>query len=359
MIKYKQGDLLASNAEAIVNTVNCVGVMGRGIALQFKKQYPENFKFYEAACKRGDVVAGKMLVYETGSLINPRYIINFPTKRHWKGASRIDDIEKGLRDLIKVIQTNQIMSIAVPPLGCGLGGLEWSEVKPRIEATVGQLTNVDVVVFEPTGAPPARAMARNQKAPKMNESRAALVCLVKRYSEGLLDPLVTLLEIHKLMYFLKESGQPLEKLEYVKHYHGPYAPNLRHALKDLEGHMIFGYADGGDRPDKEIQLVPGADIDAAAYLENFEETNMRINRVAELIDGFETPFGMELLATVHWVAKDGEPATLKTIINRTYEWGPHKRMFSPRQIQIATERLSNNGWIKTQQSGSYDDRQQS
>lgn len=347
MIKYKQGDLLTCNTEAIVNTVNCVGVMGRGIALQFKKQYPENYKHYEAACKRGDVVPGKMLVYETHRLMNPRLIINFPTKRHWRGASRIEDIENGLADLIGVIQQYNIKSIAIPPLGSGLGGLEWHEVKPRIESALAQLNDVEVIVFEPTGAPPAEVMARNRAVPNMTAGRAALVSLTKRYLDGLLDPFVTLLEIHKLVYFLQESGEQL-KLEYVKHHYGPYATNLSHVLNHIEGHMLSGYADGGDKPDKQIRIVPGADTDAAAYLEHRLETNARINRVTELIDGFETPFGMELLATVHWVAKNEGAITRDTIINRTYEWGAHKRKFSPRQIEIALERLSCNGWINTQ-----------
>jgi len=348
MIKYKQGDLLTfNNVDAIVNTVNCVGVMGRGIALQFKKQYPENFDFYDAACKRGDVLPGKMLVYEVNTLVNPRFIINFPTKRHWRGASRIEDIENGLIDLIKIIQKYNIKSIALPPLGCGLGGLEWNEVKLRIESAFSQLNDVEVFVFEPIGAPPAETMVRNRKVPKMTEGRAALVSLIKRYSEGLLDPFVTLLEVHKLMYFLQECGQPL-KLNYVKSQHGPYALNLRHALQHIEGHMLSGYADGGDNPKKQIQLVPGADKDAAAFLEQHEETSARINQVAKLIDGFETPFGMELLATVHWVAKTENSATLKTIIDRTYEWSEHKQKFSPRQIEIATQRLYSDGWLNKQ-----------
>ena len=151
MIEYKQGDLLACGTEAVVNTVNCVGVMGRGLALQFKKQYPENFKRYEAACKRGDVVPGKMFVYETESLVNPRLIINFPTKRHWRGNSKLEDIEKGLIDLVDVARQYNIQSIAIPPLGCGLGGLEWADVKSRVESAFGQLNDIEVIVFEPGG----------------------------------------------------------------------------------------------------------------------------------------------------------------------------------------------------------------
>ena len=344
MIEYKNGDLLTCNTDAIVNTVNCVGVMGRGIALQFKKQFPENYKYYESACKRGEVLPGKMLVYETFTLTNPRLIINFPTKRHWRGASRIEDIEKGLADLITVIQKHNIKSIALPPLGSGLGGLDWGEVKQRIESSLSQLNDVEVIVFEPAGAPSADHMAPNRKVPKMTKGRASLVSLIKRYSEGLLDPFVTLLEVHKLMYFLQESGEPLN-LEFVKHHHGPYAPDLRHVLQHIEGHMLSGYADGGDNPDKQIQLIPGADTDAAAFLDRHGETNRRINRVAELIDGFETPFGMELLATVHWIAKNGKPNTRDAIIDRTYKWGEYKRKFSTRQIEIAIERLSSGGLI--------------
>ena len=349
MIEYKQGDLFAVNVEAVVNTVNCVGVMGRGVALQFKKQYPENFKHYEAACKRGEVVPGKMLVYETNSLLNPRLIINFPTKRHWRGESRIEDIEDGLADLINVIKSYNIKSIAVPPLGCGLGGLEWNEVKPLMEAAFTQFADMEVIIFEPTGAPPAEVMARNRKVPNMTNGRAALVSLIRRYLDGLLDPYVTLLEIHKLMYFLQESGEPL-KLNYIKGTYGPYATNLSHVLHYIEGHMVSGYADGGDNPNKQIHLVPGADADAAAFLEKRTETNARINRVAELIDGFETPFGMELLSTVHWIVKNDETTEKNTVVESMYNWGENKRKFSPRQIEIAIECLSRNGWINTSNS---------
>ena len=167
MITYKQGDLLACETEAVVNTVNCVGIMGRGIALQFKKKYPENFKYYEVACKRGDVAPGKMFVYETHGLVNPRLIINFPTKRHWRDVSRIEDIENGLADLMSVIQQYTIKSIAVPPLGCGLGGLEWNEVKPLIESALAQLKDVEVIVFEPPGASPVDVMVHNRAMPIM------------------------------------------------------------------------------------------------------------------------------------------------------------------------------------------------
>src|ERR1035438_6237373 len=129
MIEFRSGDILKDESDALVNTVNCVGVMGRGIALQFKDAYPDNFKVYEAACKRGEVQPGRMLVFETGKLTPPRFIINFPTKRHWRGRSRIEDIENGLGALVKEIRARGIRSIAIPPLGSGLGGLDWNSVR--------------------------------------------------------------------------------------------------------------------------------------------------------------------------------------------------------------------------------------
>ena len=169
MIRFKTGDILAEDAEALVNTVNCVGVMGRGIALQFKKAFPENFRAYDEACERGEVRPGRMFVFETRQLTNPRYIVNFPTKRHWRGNSRIEDIDAGLKDLATVIRERDIRSIAVPPLGSGLGGLDWSDVRPRIEDALGGLDDLQVVVFEPkpreasrSFSPPGGALMRSR-----------------------------------------------------------------------------------------------------------------------------------------------------------------------------------------------------
>ena len=134
MIEYKSGDILSEDAEALVNTVNCVGVMGRGIALQFKNAFRENFAAYAAACKNNKVRPGRMFVYETGQLTNPRFIVNFPTKRHWRGKSRMEDIEAGLKALTETIRQYHIQSIAIPPLGSGLGGLDWAEIKQRIRS---------------------------------------------------------------------------------------------------------------------------------------------------------------------------------------------------------------------------------
>jgi O-acetyl-ADP-ribose deacetylase (regulator of RNase III) len=153
MIDYQTGDILQADAEALVNAVNCVGVMGRGLALAFKKAYPKNFKAYEVACAREQVQPGRMFVFDTGQPRNPKFIINFPTKRHWRGRSRIEDIESGLHALAQEIQARHIRSIALPALGSGLGGLDWHDVRPRIEKALGSLPNVHVILFEPRKEP--------------------------------------------------------------------------------------------------------------------------------------------------------------------------------------------------------------
>ena len=352
MIEYKRGNILAEDAEALVNTVNCVGVMGRGIALQFKKAFPDNFRAYETACKLGDVQPGRMFVYETGQLTNPRYIINFPTKRHWRGMSRLTDIETGLVALVKDIQTRGIRSVAIPPLGSGLGGLNWTDVRERIEGAVGALQDVRVVIFEPAGAPHPKAMAKPRKAPTMTAGRAALIGLMRRYLSGLLDPFVSLLEVHKLMYFMQEAGEPL-RLRFVAAPLGPYAENLRHVLQAIEGYFVSGYADGGDAPDKEMSIVPGAVEDADAFLEKHPKTQARFDRVAELVQGFETPFGLELLSTVHWVAKQEDPADRDDVIAKTYAWGDRKRRFTESQIELALSVLAKGGWVDEVRTGQY------
>jgi O-acetyl-ADP-ribose deacetylase (regulator of RNase III) len=345
MIEYRSGDILKEKTEALINTVNCVGVMGRGIALQFKNAFPENFKAYAAACKNEEVQPGRMFVFETGQLTNPRYIINFPTKRHWRGKSRMEDIEAGLKALVDTIRRYNIRSIAIPPLGSGLGGLDWPEVKRRIEAALQPFSDVRIILYEPKGAPTTEKMVHNREVPTMTAGRAALVELMHRYLGGLLDPCVTLLEVHKLMYFMQEAGEPL-RLKYQKAPYGPYAETLRHVLHAIEGHLVSGYADGGDAPDKQLQLVPGAIEDATAFLQQHADTSTRFDKVAELVDGFESPFGLELLSSVHWVMKNEPVNSVDDVISHTYAWNERKRQFTLRQIALAVNVLSRKGWVK-------------
>ena len=345
MITYKTGDIFTETPEALVNSVNCVGVMGRGIALQFKRAFPENFKAYAARCKRNEVRPGQMYVFETGTIVPPQYIINFPTKRHWRGKSRIEDIESGLESLVQEIRSRGIRSIAIPPLGSGLGGLDWRSVRTRMEAVLDTLKKVEIVIYEPGGGPTDEWANRSRDVPKMTPGRAALVELLDRYLLGLLDPFVTLLEAHKLMYFMQAAGEPL-KLKFTKGTYGPYAENLRHVLNAIEGHFVSGYADGGDAPGRQLQLVPGALEDARTFLADKADTQRRFESVSDLVDGFESPFGLELLSTVHWTAKNEAAANdLDEIIRNTYRWSPRKRRFSPRQIGLAFDVLAAKGWL--------------
>jgi O-acetyl-ADP-ribose deacetylase (regulator of RNase III) len=344
MIRFTQGDILAAETEALVNTVNCVGIMGRGIALQFKNIFPENFKAYQAACCREEVQPGRMLVFETGKLIPPRYIINFPTKRHWRGKSRIEDIEAGLEALVQEIRARNIRSIAIPPLGSGLGGLDWADVRPLIERALAAASEVDAVVFEPRADSMDARANRSSDVPLMTAGRAALLGLMDRYLAALMDPFISLLEVHKLMYFLQAAGEPL-RLRYVKGPFGPYAENLRHVLRQIEGHLISGYADGGDAPTKQLTLVPGAVRDAESFLDGHPGTRGRFERVASLVEGFETPFGLELLTTVHWVITQERAESLENITRGVYSWAPRKKQFTAAQIELAAERMKSEGWL--------------
>ena len=345
MIEYKTGDLLAEEADALVNTVNCVGHMGAGIALQFKKAWPDNFRAYAAACRNGEVQPGRMFVYETRQTVPPSYIINFPTKRHWRGKSRLGDIEAGLEALVTEIRRLGLGSIAVPPLGAGLGGLPWKEVQSRIERALGALPDLHVVVFEPHGTPEHARGRRAKRKPQMTSGRAALLGLMDRYLAGLLDPFVSLLEVHKLMYFMQEAGEPL-RLKMEKAVYGPYAENLRHVLNSVEGHYVTGYGVGGDAPDKPLELMPNAVEEARALLEKQPQTRQRLERVADLVEGFESPFGLELLSTVHWLATREGVSSDEEAIAGVYQWGPRKQRFRPRQITLARRVLSEQGWLE-------------
>lgn len=342
MVKYVTGDLLAADSEALVNSVNCVGVMGRGVALAFKRRFPDNFKAYKTACDWGELQAGRMFVFETGELV-PRLIINFPTKQHWRARSRLADIKAGLSSLVAEVERHQIRSIALPPLGCGLGGLDWTDVKPCIHRALAGVADLDALVFEPHGADSVEVSLRDEKRPPMTPGRAALLGLMHRYLVGLAEPFVTLLEVHKLLYFMQEAGEPL-RLRYVKAPHGPYAENLRHVLRALDGHYIEGGGAGGDRTDQPLNLVPGAMREAEKFLSQHPETRSRFDRVVELVAGFESPYGLELLATVHWVINEIHTDETPDVVRATYEWNDRKRQFSERQIELARDILHSRGW---------------
>ncbi len=345
MIELTRGNLLQADAEALVNTVNCVGVMGKGVALQFRQAYPVNYDVYRQACKRGEVQPGRMLIWETGCLQNPRYIINFPTKRHWKGKSKIPDIESGLSALVEEVRSLQIRSIALPPLGCGHGGLEWTEVRPLIEWAMNQLPDVRVLLFEPGGTPAPEKMPVSTDWPQLTPARAVLLLLIEQY--GVSGYKLGKLEVQKLAYFLQSAGRPL-KLTFVPHLYGPYAEALNHVLQRLEGHYLRGYGDR-DRHSA-IRLLPGAAEQAREFVRHSDDnrTQEHLDRVASLIEGYETPYGLELLATVHWVVTHHPEcaADPQDVVRLVHDWSdPKSQLFQPQHVYRAWTRLVQQGWI--------------
>ena len=349
MIERAQGNLLDAPAEALVNTVNTVGVMGKGLALQFKRAYPKNFREYEAACKRGAVEIGAVFVHETGQL-HPRWILNVPTKRHWRQPSRLDDVRRGLAALVEEVEARGIRSIAIPPLGCGAGGLSWSVVRPLIEAAFVPLEDVLVYLYEPGQTPDARSMPNRTSRPKMTPGRAAILTLASSYLARGLSISLTTLEIQKLAYFMQEAGETL-RLEYKAHHYGPYADALRKVLEVMEGHFISGLGDDASKPDVEIELLPGAREEAEDALRNATSTRKHIERVVELIEGFEDPYGLELLATTHWVmAHDANAARTREEAARAIaSWSARKAaVLRPEHIVAAWDRLHATEWIAAQ-----------
>lgn len=347
MITYTSGNILEAKADALVNTVNTVGVMGKGVAYQFKRAFPEIVAPYETACKSGELETGRVFTVKLATLEGPRYVVNFPTKKHWRGKSKIEYIDTGLESLVEEVARLKIKSIAIPPLGCGLGGLAWDDVKSRIEDAFESVDGIDVIVYIPSGKPAARDMKVRTQRPMMTSGKAVLLTLMKRYLLPLMDDSVSLLEIQKLMYFMQETGYDLQ-LKYEKGTYGPYAVNLRHLLSNMEGHFVLGFGDASEEPGKEIETLPGAFENAERYLSKKPEIERGLSRVVALIDGFETAYGMELLSSVHWVATHEEvPAkTSAEAVQLVHAWNDRKNSsFRREHIEAAWDRLTSLGWI--------------
>ena len=341
MLEYTRGNLLDASAEALVNTVNEVGVMGKGIALMFKERFPEPSQQYVRASKAGGVRVGTMFVTATEELF-PKWIIHFPTKRHWRHPSKVEWIQSGLQDLVKVVRELGISSIAVPPLGCGNGGLDWQDVRPLIEEAFASISGIEATIYEPT--------VEYQNKPKrigveeLTPARALVAEIVRRYAALALD--CTLLEVHKLAFFLQKavvrSGleDPLD-LRFSANRYGPYADRLRHLLNALDGsylHSTKRISDASpldriwfdnEKEESVRQFLEGPASDYAAAL---AETT-------DLIDGFESPLGLELLATVDWlVAEIGVDPTPRAILEGLGTW-PGGSGSAERKLELFDERL--------------------
>lgn len=348
MITDVRGDLLSDAAEAIVNTVNTEGVMGKGIALQFKQRYPQNYEAYRAACKRRQVHLGSMFVVPTGALDGPRYIINFPTKGHWREQSRIEDIQAGLRDLVRVIVELGVHSIALPPLGCGNGGLEWTMVRPLIVEALEAVPHLDVRLYGTSGAPAPAAMVVATDKPKMSLARAVMMTMLHRYLRG--ERGASRLEAQKLAYFAENAGVPL-RLDFERAQFGPYAEKLNHVLGAMEGHFTIGFGDRSGASD--LRVADAAIGEARDFLDERPEMIAALDRVAALVEDFDSPYGLELLTTVHWVVQvDGVAADDgPSIAGAVRSWSERKnQLFSDHHVLVARDRLVEAGWIDAQQS---------
>lgn len=341
MWKLVTGNLLESEVDALVNSVNCVGIMGKGIALAFKAAYPANFRAYQVACRAGNVRPGQIFVFETGLLQGPKFILNFPTKRHWRDRSRIEDIKAGLEALIELVPSLQITSMAIPPLGCGLGGLLWQDVRPLITAACDRLSEVRVKIYEPLSA--ALGPAVSATPVNLTRARALLIRLIAVYKK--LSYSLSLLEVQKLAYFLQEAGEPL-RLKFEKAPYGPFAFNLNKVLEVLDERYIRGYATSNGKPDAEIELLPDALQAAEDYLSAVKHDHL--DRVIQLIEGFEDPRGLELLASVHWVAHYNDPKARdeESAIRQIHDWNSKKKTkFPPNHIRVCWQHLRQLNWI--------------
>ncbi|PZR02286.1 MAG: hypothetical protein DI539_27830 [Flavobacterium psychrophilum] len=342
MIQFKDSNLLQSEAQAFVNTVNLVGVMGKGIALQFKESFPLNYKLYKKACADGQLQIGKMFVTETGQIGTPKYIINFPTKTDWKLQTKIEYVEDGLDDLVKVIVEKDIRSIAIPPLGCGNGGLDWQVVRPLMEKKLASVSEfVTIEIYAPGHHSYARTTL-GAEPPKLNKVRAIILAMAEKYNVLGFD--ISHLELQKLAYFLAEFGQPDLRLTFQKGTYGPYAVNLKHLLAHLEGHYIKGQIRFHDmRPTDSLHLVAEhlPAVHSILQQELSDEEKKRLEKVSAFIEGFESPLGLELLSTVYWTLVDlGSNATIAEIKSYIANWSSRKdSLMSEVQIAVALQRI--------------------
>lgn len=342
MIQLVHGNILEAPAQAVVNTVNTKGVMGKGIALQVRRAFPTASEAYMRAAKKGEIQPGQVLVSDAAQLNGLKFILHAATKDHWKQPSRLEWIDKILEQLVEFARNHLLASIAVPPLGCGNGGLDWKVVYPRIVEAFSALPDVQVLVYAPQEVVAGKRAVATAK-PKLNRVRATLLAAMGRYGEELYE--LSLLEVQKLAYFLQLAGEPF-KLTFVKHYYGPYADAINHVLDHMEGHYLDGYR-GIRAPTETIELRSSALEEARTYLESEPEAQAHLERVAELIEGYQWPLGMELLGTVHFAAvESGAPLDENATVLAVHEWSAHKReKFEERHIRKAYQHMLDLGWL--------------
>ena len=351
MIKLTQGNLLEADVEALVNTVNTVGIMGKGIALMFKERFPQNFEAYTHACKSDELRIGKMFLSENREFFGPKWIVNFPTKTHWRVNTKLVWIEEGLQDLVRIIREKDIRSVAIPPLGCGNGGLDWDDVRPLVVAALETVENLDVVIYEPTTE--YQNVKKHTGVEKLTPARALVVEMIRRYCLVGID--CSILEVQKLAWFIERGIKRMQvedplKFKFEAGKYGPYSNNLQKLLNVLDGSYLHCKKRLPDAGPFDLIWFNGDKKDkVSAYLDSSEGKVYEgvLEWASSTIDGFESPFCMELLATVDWLLEEnGVEPTVEKVMDGLKHWAGGKeasqrklKIFDRRSISIALTQL--------------------
>ena len=341
MIQYLEGNILDSNAMALVNTVNLVGIMGKGIALQFKKQFPINYKLYQKACSEGTIGIGKLFVTKEQTMFGIKTIINFPTKTDWRKPSEYSYIEEGLDDLVRVIRDYNIESVAIPPLGAGNGGLNWEMVKSIIERKLSSLT-IQIFVYEPTAH-----IIEKMKSERIKLTPARALLLYVLFDLVRHGEYVSEFSSEKVCYFLQRFGaEDLFNLKYEPKYYGPYSGKVRYVLNALNGSYVMGYSDMDKKPFESLSLV----VDAFDKIEKFVNEDARLKIIAEktksFLNGFYSDFGLELLSSIDFLMCQYGVISVDEIYNHLSQWSHRKeKIFNDQRfIEIARKHLLESGF---------------
>lgn len=341
MIKFTTGDMMASSAEALVNTVNTVGVMGKGIALQFKEAFPANFAVYAKACKEGELVPGKLLVTkEKNADGKEKIIINFPTKKHWRYPSKYEYIESGLKALADVIRNHNIKSIAIPPLGCGNGGLQWSVVKKMIEDALNDI-DTEIIVYEPNTAIKHDLQEKTStKEVRLTPARGLMTYAMFYYDS--LGENCSLFVANKLAYFLQRQGaRSYAKLKFKAHHYGPYSPQVAHIVYDLNGSYIKGFEQMTAAAFEPLTMRYDRISEISSYVRTLDASEQQsLKQTIHLISGFESPLALEILASVDFIRRENPGISLADTILAIHNWSERKnRLFKDEYIKIAYDHL--------------------
>jgi O-acetyl-ADP-ribose deacetylase (regulator of RNase III) len=341
-MKYIKGNLLEADTQALVNTVNTVGIMGKGIALQFKEAFPSNYKRYVSACKNNELHTGKLLVVRETYLGRDKLIINFPTKTQWYLKSKYDYIEEGLKELVNIIHEYKIKSIAIPPLGCGNGGLRWEKVKLLIEKYLSDLREVDIIIYEPNEL--VKEILKQQDADKnikLTQTRSMLLYAMFYYES--LGENVSLFVANKLAYFLQRLGEKnFNKLKFEAHHYGPYSVGVEHLLHHLNGKYIKGLEQMNAKAFEPLDLQYDKLNEVSDYVRKSltAEQRTRLSNLLKLIDGYQSALSLEILATVDFVKKDKPNIDDVDLVKVIHDWSDRKRkLFKERYIHIANNHL--------------------